>query len=139
MNAPLPPNLVSSPCTAPALMSVSAACTPDKSDVGQGLQQGCVLATLLFSMFFTAVLRVAEKRFVADAVMSNMMQLQQKEKDEQKSKPRPGNDNGRSGKEEERGAHRLWGMLYADDMDFVSQSTGGLKRIMVLITEGRRG
>ena len=32
----------------------------DKLDVGQGLRQGCVLAPLLFNMFFTAVLRVAE-------------------------------------------------------------------------------
>ena len=39
----------------------------DKFDVGQGLRQGRVLAPLLFKMFFTAVLRVAEKCFLADA------------------------------------------------------------------------
>ena len=45
---------------------------PDKFDVGQGLKQGCVLAPLLFNMFFMAVLRVGEKRFLADAsIMEN--------------------------------------------------------------------
>ena len=52
----------------------------DKFDVGQSLSQGCVLAPLLFNMFFTAVLRVAEKRFLADAAITdNMVQLQRKE------------------------------------------------------------
>ena len=50
----------------------------DKFDVGQGLRQGCELAQLLFNMFFTAVLRAAEKRFLSDAViMDTMVQLQQ--------------------------------------------------------------
>ena len=35
--------------------------------VGQGLWQGCVLALLLFNIFFTAVLRVAVERFSANA------------------------------------------------------------------------
>ena len=49
----------------------------DKFDVGRGLRQGRVLAPLLFNMFFTAVLRVAEKRFLADAaITNNMVQLQ---------------------------------------------------------------
>ena len=43
----------------------------------QGLLQGCVLPPLLFNILFAAVLRVAEKRFTADAViMDSMVQLQ---------------------------------------------------------------
>ena len=34
--------------------------------VGQGLRQGCVLARLLFNIFFTAVLNTAEERFRAN-------------------------------------------------------------------------
>ena len=40
-----------------------------------------MLAPVLFNMFFTAVLSVAEKRFLADAaIMDNMVQLQRKKK-----------------------------------------------------------
>ena len=49
--------------------------------VAQGLRQGCVLATVLFNVFITAVLHVAEKRFVAyAAITDSMVQLQRKEK-----------------------------------------------------------
>ena len=53
--------------------------------MGQSLRQGCVLAPLLLSMFFTAVLRVAEKRFLVDAAITdNMVQFQRKGKGRKK-------------------------------------------------------
>ena len=45
----------------------------DKCDVGQHRRQGRVLSPLLFGMFFTVVLPVAEKRFLADAAIMDTM------------------------------------------------------------------
>ena len=46
---------------------------------------------MLFNIFFTAVLRVAEKRFPADAAITgNMVQLQRKAKGEKKGTSRTG-------------------------------------------------
>ena len=57
-----------------------------------------MLAPLLFNMFCTAVLRVAEKRFLADAAITdNMVQLQRKEKGEKKGTSRTGKVDGRKG------------------------------------------
>ena len=105
----------------------------DKFDVGQRLWQGCVLAPLLFNMFFTAVLRVAEKRFLADAAITdNMVQLQRKEKGEKNGTSRTGKFDGRRGKEGQE-VQRLWGMLYADDAGIVSRSSEGPERMMTVI------
>ena len=105
----------------------------DKFDVGQGLRLGCVLVPLLFNMFFTAVLRVAEKRFLDDAAITdNMVQLQRKKEGKKKVTSRTGEVDGRRGKEGE-GVQRLWGMLYADDAGIVSRSSEGLERMMTAI------
>ena len=79
----------------------------DKFAVGQGLWQGCVLAPLLLNMFFTAVLPVAEKPFLADAaITNNMVQLQQKEEGEKKGTFRTGKFNGQRRKKGD-GVQRL--------------------------------
>ena len=49
-------------------------------DVEQGLRQGRVLAPLLFNIFFTAVLRVAENRFTADAISDSMQERRKRGK-----------------------------------------------------------
>ena len=57
----------------------------DMFDVEQGLRQGSVLAPLLLDMLFTAVLRVAENFFIADAALTGgMVQLQRKKEEGEK-------------------------------------------------------
>ena len=58
-------------------------------DVEQGFRQRCVLASLLFNIFFTAVLRVAEERFTTDAVIMDSM-VQPRRKNEKGRKRREG-------------------------------------------------
>ena len=72
-------------------------------DVGHGLRQTCLFAPLLFNLFFTAVARLAEKRFPANAANTdNMVQLQRKqEKSKKKGTSRTGKIDGCGVKEEE--------------------------------------
>ena len=71
------------------------------SNVGQGLRQWCVLASLLFNMLFTAVLRVTEK--CADAAITDMVRiLRKKMKGENKGKPRGAKSTGGWGRRKRR-------------------------------------
>ena len=107
----------------------------DTSDliVRMSMRDASSLDTLLFNMFFTAVLRVAKKRFLADAAITdNKVQLQRKEEGEKKGTSRTGKVDGRRGKEGE-GVQRLLGMLYADDAGIISRSSEGLERMTTVI------
>ena len=80
------------------------------------------------------MLRVAEKRFTADAVIvDSMVQLQRKEekREQKRARARSGRVD-RQRKEEE--AQTMWGMLYADDVGIVSRSPEeGLEKMMTVI------
>ena len=102
--------------------------------MGQGLREGYVLAPLLFNTFYTAVLRVAEKRFLADAsITDNMVQLQRKKKKgEKKGTSRTGKIDGRRKKGED--VQRfLWVILHADDAGIISRLPEGLERMMTVV------
>ena len=92
------------------------------------MEQGLRLVPLLFDLFFTAVLRVAEKFFTADAViMDSMVQLQRKKEKggKRRGRARAGRADGQR-KEEE--AQTLWGMLYADEALYRDHRKGWRRR-----------
>ena len=90
--------------------------------VGQDLRQGCVLAPLLFDIFFAEVINVASARFKADkGIMSALVHLRKK-------KGAGGRGEATAG--ESVLATSLWGMLYADDGGVVSQSPEQLRKMM---------
>ena len=95
--------------------------------VEQGLRQRCVLAPLLFNIFFATVINLASTRFKADrGIMDALVHLRKK---------RLVGGRGEATAGESVLATPLWGMLYADDAGVVLQLPEQLRKIMRVIVD----
>ena len=91
----------------------------------QGFRKGCVLALLLFNIFFAAVINVAYTRFKANKrIIDALVHLKKIEGAE----GRGGATDGESVL-----ATPLWGMLHADDAGVISQSPEHLRKMVGVI------
>ena len=87
-----------------------------------GLRQACVLAYLLFNIFFMAVISVAYTHFKVDKdIMDALVHL--------RKKPEAGGQ-GRATSGEPALETSLWGMLYADYAGVVSHFPEQLRKMM---------
>ena len=87
--------------------------------VEQGLRQECVLALLLFNIFFAVVINVASTRTKASWTLWYTTGIK--------------GGRGGGGKQLPESQTPLWGMLYADDAGIVSQSPEQPRKMMVAV------
>ena len=91
----------------------------------KGLRQRCVHAPLLFNIFFVGVINVADTRFKADKGIMDAFVYPREN--------RGAEGRGKATAEESVLATPLWGMLYADDAEVVSQSPEQLRKLIGVI------